>query len=70
MENIDVHIQHDKEILEDATTSPQQRRHIQEELSDLEDWKQQYPEDSHDPTALELFCSKNPSAPECKIYDD
>ena len=70
MENIDAHIQQDKHILDDPQTSPQARRHTQEELAALEAYKQRHPEDDHDPTSLELFCDSNPSAVECKIYDD
>lgn len=70
MENIDVHIQQDKQILDDPQTSPQARRHTQEELAALEAYKQRHPEDDHDPTALELFCDSNPSASECKVYDN
>ncbi len=70
MENIDAHIAKDKEILDNPTTSPQARRHFEEELHDLEEFKQHHPEDDHDPTALELFCDQNPSEPECLIYDD
>ena len=29
-----------------------------------------HPDDDHDPTPLELHCDKDPSAPECLIYDD
>ena len=36
MENIEKHIEADQKILEDPTTSPQQRRHIEEELHELE----------------------------------
>ena len=70
MENIEAHIKKDKEILENPTTSPQMRRHIQEELHDLEEYKEHHPEDDHDPTPLELYCDQNPSEPECLIYDD
>ena len=70
MENIDVHIQQDKQILDDPQTSPQARRHTQEELAALEAYKQRHPEDDHDPTALELFCDSNPGASECKVYDN
>ena len=37
MKNIDDHIQKDKEILDDATISPQMRRHTDGELKDLEE---------------------------------
>ena len=70
MENIDVHIQKDKQILDDPQTSPQARRHTQEELAALETYNERHPEDDHDPTALELFCDSNPSASECKVYDN
>lgn len=70
MENIEAHIKKDKEILENPTTSPQMRRHITEELHDLEEYKEHHPEDDHDPTPLELYCDQNPSEPECLIYDD
>lgn len=75
MDNIEQHIEADKKILEDPTTSPQQRRHVEEELHDLEDWVDHHKEeieagDHHDPSALELYCDQNPSALECKIHDN
>jgi len=70
MENIDKHIQKDKEILDDSTISPQMRRHTQEELEALETYKENHPGDDHDPTSLELYCDANPDAPECLVYDD
>lgn len=70
MENIDAHIKKDKEILDDSTISPQARRHTEEELSQLEAYKENHPNDTHDPTPLELYCDANPSALECKVYDD
>ena len=36
MESVEKHIEVDKKILEDPTTSPQQRRHIEGELQELE----------------------------------
>lgn len=70
MENIDKHIEKDKEILSDPTVSPQMRRHIEEELVDLESYKVNHPNDNHDPTPLELYCDNNPEALECRVYDD
>jgi hypothetical protein len=69
MENIETHIEVDKKILEDPTTSPQQRRHIEGELEQLERYQKNYPDDHHDPTGLELYCEDNPDAIECKIYE-
>ena len=75
MDSVEKHIGVDKKILEDPTTSPQQRRHIEEELHELEVYVENHKEeiaarDHHDPSALELFCEVEPSAPECKMYDD
>ena len=70
MESIDAHIAKDKEILDNPTTSPQARRHTQEELEALQTYKINHPEDHHDPSPLELYCDANPNALECRIYDD
>jgi len=75
MENIEAHIAKDKEILDNPMTSPNQRRHIEGELHELEDYVENHKEeieagDHHDPTALELYCDQNPSELECLIYDD
>jgi hypothetical protein len=70
MDTIDQHIQKDENILNDPMTSPQARRHTEEELEALKTYKANHPEDSHDPTPLELYCELNPNAPECRIYED
>ena len=75
MENIEKHIQKDKEILQDPTTNPQMRRHIEEELHDLEEYVEHHKEeidagDHHDPNTIELWCDQHPEEPECVIYDD
>ena len=70
MENIDQRIQKNQNLLNDPTISPQSRRHIQEELTALETYNQNHPEDSHDPTSPELYCELNPDADECRIYED
>jgi hypothetical protein len=70
MENIEAHIAKDKEILDNPQTSPQQRRHIEGELHDLEEYAERHPEDHHDPSPLELYCDQEPGAPECKIHDN
>jgi hypothetical protein len=69
MDSIDKHIQHDIDILDNPTTSPQQRRHTEEELKSLESYKNNHPEEVKDPTPLELFCNDNPDAQECRVYD-
>ena len=70
MDTIDQHIQKDIEILNDPRISPQSKRHTEEELVALETYKANHPEDSHDPTALELYCDANPEALECRVYED
>jgi hypothetical protein len=69
MDTIDQHIRKNVEILNDPMTSSQSRRHTQEELIALEAYKANHPEDSHDPTTLELYCDANPDAIECKVFD-
>lgn len=75
MDSIEQHIQRDKEILQDPTTSPQQRRHVEGELQELEVYAENHKKeieagDHHDPTPLELYCDSNPDADECRIYED
>lgn len=70
MDNINQHIQKDEDILSDPMTSPQARRHTEEELEALKTYKANHPEDSHDPTPLELYCELNPDALECRVYED
>ena len=70
MGNIDQHIQKDVAILNDPTISAQSRRHTEEELAALEAYKVNHPEDSHDPTPLELYCDSHPDALECRMYDN
>lgn len=67
--NIDEHIVVNKTIIEDPLVSSQSRRHLQQELDSLEKYKENHPEDKHDPSSLELFCDSNPDAIECKIFD-
>ena len=75
MESIEKHIEKDREILENPTISPQQRRHIESELEELEAYAENHKADieagdHHDPTYLELYCDVNPDADECRIYED
>jgi hypothetical protein len=75
MDSIEQHIEKDKEILDNPMISPNQRRHIEGELQELEEYAEHHKADieagdHHDPTALELYCDQNPSEPECLVYDD
>lgn len=69
MDNIDQHIQKDENLLNDPTTSPQARRHVEGELEALKAYKKNHPNDDHDPNAFELYCDSNPSALESRIYE-
>ena len=66
MKSIEEHIEHDKEVLADPTTSEPMKRHMLEELHELE----VYADHHHDPNVLELFCEMHPDEPECLVYDD
>lgn len=75
MESIEKHIKQDKEILDNPMTSPNQRRHIEGELHELEVYAENHKKeieagDHHDPTALELYCEMEPDTDECRIYED
>ena len=75
MKTIEDHIQKDQEILQDPTTNPQMRRHIEGELHDLEEYVSHHAAeikagDHHDPTCIELWCDQHPDEPECLVYDD
>lgn len=70
MENIEQHIEADKEELSNPQLSPQRRRHLEDELGQLETYAENHPNDHHDPTPLELYCDANPNALECRVYED
>ena len=75
MKSIEKHIDKDKKILDDPSTNPQMRRHIEGELHELEAYVDHHKAeieagDHHDPTPLELFCDQHPENPECLVYDD
>ena len=75
MKTIEDHIQKDRDILDDPQPSPASRRHIVEELHELEVYREHHQEEidagyHHDPNAIELFCEMHPDEPECLVYDD
>ena len=67
--SIQDHINQDITQLSDPLLSSQRRRDLEEELKELNRYKDNHPNDDHDPTPLELYCNGNPEAPECKLYD-
>ena len=70
MKSIDEHIQKDQTDLEVAKAESNQAkaRHIADELQSLKEYKDHHPEDSHDPTSLELYCEANPEAKTLLTY--
>ena len=68
--SIQQHINNDRDELDNPNTSSQRRRHLESELDSLEKYQANHPDDDNDPTPLELYCDENPSALECKIYED
>jgi len=70
MNNITTHIEDDYNKLKDPLLSSQSRRHLEEEVYQLEKYRENHPNDDYDPTPLELYCDLNPHAIECKIYED
>ena len=64
------HINNDRDELDNPNTSSQRRRHLEDELDALEQYKANHPDDDHDPTPLELYCDAHPDALECRVYDD
>lgn len=72
MNSIDDHIQKDKSEIEAARAAGDlpKVRHLEDELKGLQEYKSHHPEDSHDPSPLEVYCDMNPEAPECRVYDD
>lgn len=55
--------------MDSSVLSSQRKRHLENELNELENYQKNHPNDDHDPTPLEIFCDKNPEAFECRIYD-
>lgn len=64
------HIENNKNEIDRADISAQRRRHLSSELSELENYKKNHPNDEHDPTPLELYCDAHPDALECRVYED
>jgi hypothetical protein len=63
--------QHINQDLSELTKdpSPQRKRFLEDEVEQLEKYKDNHPNDDHDPSSLELFCNENPHELECKIFD-
>ena len=64
------HIEDDRNELDNPNVSSQRRRHLNDEIQNLEKYQENHPGDNHDPTPLEVYCDLNPDALECRVYED
>lgn len=46
------------------------RRKIEQNINDLEAFRQRHPDATEAPSPLEVFCDLNPSDVNCLVYDD
>lgn len=58
------------EELEKFPENKQRRRYLESYLEELLKYQKANPDELEVPTSLELYCQSNPSALECRIYDD
>jgi hypothetical protein len=64
------HINDDHNEINNANTSGQRRRYLEDELTALEQYQINHPEEDRDPSPLELYCDSHPESLECRIYDN
>ena len=72
MNQLDDHIGKAKRELSAAQQRGDQAsaRHFASELNDLLIYKQNHPDENHDPSSLEVFCDMNPDDPKCRVCED
>lgn len=68
--NLNSHIENNEKELDNPEISSQRRRHLEGELEDLKIYQKNHPNETHDPSPLELFCDLNPDALECRVYEE
>ena len=57
------------EQIESPVTASQRVRYLKSHLDDLLEFQKNNPDRTDVPTHLELYCSQNPDALECRIYN-
>lgn len=67
---INQHIENNIEELDNPSTNSQRKRHLADELSMLQQYKINHPNEEKDPTGLELYCDSHPDSLECRVYED
>jgi hypothetical protein len=63
------HINDDRNELDNSITNSHRRRHLEDELENLEKYQINHPDTDYDPNPLELYCDLHPDALECRIYE-
>jgi hypothetical protein len=56
--------------LESSSLNKQRKRYLQAHLEELLEYQNNHPDAIEAPSPFELFCDLNPTALECRIYDD
>ena len=67
---LEQHIIKIAEELEKYSENTQRQRYLKSHLEELLKYQENNPNALEVPTPLELYCHLNPSALECRIYDD
>ena len=62
-------LKHIVQELDTENLTKQRERYLKEYRDELENYSIHHPEFTEVPSALELYCDKNPGAPECLEYD-
>jgi hypothetical protein len=63
------HINDNYSELDSSTINSQRRRHLENEVEDLEKYQENHISSDYDLTSLELYCDLYPNALECRIYE-
>jgi len=63
------HINDDLNELDSSILNSNRRRHLEDELENLEKYQINHPDTDYDPNPLELYCDLHPNALECRIYE-
>lgn len=53
----------------ETSSSPQRRRHLQDELKLIENYLDTNPNNLELPSYMELYCNSHPDSLECRLYE-
>ena len=54
----------------DSECSKQRRRHLENELERLLAYIERHPDVEYTPNSFQLYCDENPTALECRVYEE